>query len=82
MEGKPPYGLTRSQGRRCRLQQIYLRIGVETDSTKMERERGVRILKVCLAEIERSRRFAPQIRESLQGMVGLGRNSHACTGQV
>ncbi|MEI7940889.1 MAG: DUF4062 domain-containing protein, partial [Verrucomicrobiota bacterium] len=47
----------RLQGRRCRLEPIDLRVGVETDSTKTERERELRILKVCLAEIERSRPF-------------------------
>src|ERR1039457_1916897 len=43
--------------RRCRLEPIDLRVGVETDSTKTERERELQILKVCLAEIERSRPF-------------------------
>jgi hypothetical protein len=45
----------RLKGRRCRLEPIDLRVGVETDSTKTERE--LQILKVCLAEIERSRPF-------------------------
>jgi hypothetical protein len=45
------------EGRRCRLEPIDLRVGVETDSTKTEREREFHILKVCLAEIERSRPF-------------------------
>ena len=47
----------RLQGRRCRLEPIDLRVGVETDSTKTERERELQILKVCLAQIERSRSF-------------------------
>jgi hypothetical protein len=47
----------RLKGRRCRLEPIDLRVGVETDSTKTERERELQILKVCLAEIERSRPF-------------------------
>jgi len=47
----------RLRGRRCRLEPIDLRVGVETDSTKTERERELQILKVCLAEIERSRPF-------------------------
>ena len=47
----------RLQGRRCRLEPIDLRVGVETDSTQTERERELQILKVCLAEIERSRPF-------------------------
>src|ERR1035441_5951802 len=47
----------RLKGRRCRLEPIDLRVGVETDSTKTEQERELRILKVCLAEIERSRPF-------------------------
>jgi tetratricopeptide (TPR) repeat protein len=47
----------RLKGRRCRLEPIDLRVGVETDSTQTERERELQILKVCLAEIERSRPF-------------------------
>jgi hypothetical protein len=47
----------RLKERRCRLEPIDLRAGVETDSTKTERERELQILKVCLAEIERSRPF-------------------------
>lgn len=47
----------RLKPRRCRLEPIDLRIGVETDSTQTERERELTILKVCLAEIERSRPF-------------------------
>jgi hypothetical protein len=47
----------RLKGRRSRLEPIDLRVGVETDSTKTERERELQILKVCLAEIERSRPF-------------------------
>jgi hypothetical protein len=47
----------RLKGRRCRLEPIDLRVGVETDSTKTERKRELQILKVCLAEIERSRPF-------------------------
>lgn len=45
------------KARRCRLEPIDLRVGVETDSTRSERERELQILKVCLAEIERSRPF-------------------------
>ena len=44
----------RLKGRRCRLEPIDLRVGVETDSTKTERECELQILKVCLAEIERN----------------------------
>ena len=44
-----------SKPRRCWLEPIDLRAGIETDSTKTERERELQILKVCLAEIERSR---------------------------
>ena len=45
------------QRRRCRLEPIDLRVGVETADTQTERERELQILKVCLAEIERSRPF-------------------------
>jgi len=45
----------RLKPRRCRIAPIDLRVGVETDSTQTERERELQILKVCLAEIERSR---------------------------
>lgn len=47
----------RLKPRRCRVAPIDLRVGVETDSTQTERERELQILKVCLAEIERSRPF-------------------------
>jgi len=47
----------RLKPRRCRITPIDLRVGVETDSTQTERERELQILKVCLAEIERSRPF-------------------------
>jgi hypothetical protein len=47
----------RLKGPRCRLEPIDLRVGVETDSTKTERERELQILKVCLAKIERSLPF-------------------------
>ncbi|MCK9603413.1 MAG: tetratricopeptide repeat protein [Candidatus Omnitrophica bacterium] len=47
----------RLKARRCRLEPIDLRVGVETDSTKTERERELQILKVCLAEIDHSRPF-------------------------
>ena len=47
----------RLRARRCRLEPNELRVGVETDSSKTERERELQILKVCLAEIERSRPF-------------------------
>jgi tetratricopeptide (TPR) repeat protein len=47
----------RLKPRRCRIAPIDLRVGVETDSTQTEREREMQILKVCLAEIERSRPF-------------------------
>ena len=39
----------RLKPRRCRLQPIDLRVGVETDSTQTERARELQILKVCLA---------------------------------
>lgn len=45
------------RARRCRLEPIDLRVGVETAATQTERERELQILKVCLAEIERSRPF-------------------------
>ena len=47
----------RLKPRRCRVAPIDLRVGVETDSTQTERERELQILKVCFAEIERSRPF-------------------------
>lgn len=47
----------RLKPRRCRLEPIDLRIGVETDSAKTERDRELQILNVCLAEINRSRPF-------------------------
>lgn len=47
----------RLRARRCRFEPIDLRVGVETVSTQTERERELQILKVCLAEIERSRPF-------------------------
>jgi hypothetical protein len=47
----------RLRARRCRLEPIDLRVGVETADTQTERERELQILKVCLAEIERSRPF-------------------------
>ena len=43
--------------RRCRLEPIDLRVGVDPDATESEREREQRILKVCLQEIDRSRPF-------------------------
>ena len=43
--------------RRCRLEPIDLRIGVESRTNESEQEREERILKVCLNEIDRSRPF-------------------------
>lgn len=47
----------RLKARHCRLEPIDLRLGVETDQAQPEEERERQILKVCLAEIERSRPF-------------------------
>lgn len=47
----------RLKPRRCRLEPIDLRVGIETEGSHTEREREQQILKVCLAEIERSRPF-------------------------
>jgi hypothetical protein len=46
----------RLRARRCLLEPIDLRVGVETDSLA-EAQKELEVLKVCLAEIERSRPF-------------------------
>src|SRR5450631_1370314 len=43
--------------RRCRLEPIDLRVGVNPGASESEQEREQRILKVCLQEIDRSRPF-------------------------
>ena len=47
----------RLRERRCRLEPIDLRVGVETGAAQSERQREESILKVCLQEIDRSRPF-------------------------
>ena len=47
----------RLRERRCRLEPIDLRVGVDPGSSESEQEREQRILKVCLQEIDRSRPF-------------------------
>ena len=47
----------RLRERRCRLEPIDLRVGVDVGDSQSEREREERILKVCLQEIDRSRPF-------------------------
>jgi hypothetical protein len=45
----------RLRERRCRLEPIDPRVGVDTGPAQSEREREERTLKVCLQEIDRSR---------------------------
>ena len=47
----------RLRARRCHLEPIDLRLGVESGSSSDEAEREIAILKVCIDEIERSRPF-------------------------
>jgi hypothetical protein len=47
----------RLRERRCRLEPIDLRVGVDPGATESEQEREHQILKVCLQEIDRSRPF-------------------------
>jgi hypothetical protein len=47
----------RLRERKCRLEPIDLRIGVETRAAESEQKREERILKVCLDEIDRNRPF-------------------------
>lgn len=45
----------RLRERRCRLEPIDLRVGVEPGAAQSEQEREQRILKVCLQEIDRTK---------------------------
>ena len=59
----------RLRPRRCHLEPIDLRWGVETTSASEEGERERRVLKVCLAEVERSRPFLIALLADRYGWV-------------
>ncbi|MBN1453170.1 MAG: tetratricopeptide repeat protein [Anaerolineales bacterium] len=72
----------RLKTRRCRLEPIDLRVGVETDSSQTERERELQILKVCLAEIERSRPFLLVLLGDRYGWVPGSDRIEAASGEA
>ncbi|MDP1590273.1 MAG: tetratricopeptide repeat protein [Prosthecobacter sp.] len=74
-----PALVERLKERRCRLEPIDLRLGVETESTQTERERERQILKVCLAEIERSRPFLLVLLGERYGWVPGRERIHAAS---